>query len=190
MKRLGRAQTRTAQIWRTSGLAIILAMIAAPLGVFGSRESWMFAAIATAFGLASLLLFYSAVYQLLALRTPETIVETDKDEWKRGANVALRFQQPGSGSFESLRANLVGEERWRERVRGGKYARRVAQLGTFHLFDSGAFEAPFDKSVTVRVPPDLPRASKPDRREVWRLEVWGKVKGRADVQHVFPVTII
>ncbi|HYR29820.1 MAG TPA: hypothetical protein VEU30_15225 [Thermoanaerobaculia bacterium] len=188
MKRhaLKRNASRTAQIARTFALALLLAAIAIPVGIYGPQRL-LFYAIAAGFGIVSLLLFYSAVHQLFALRTAETVVEIDADELNRGAAFELFVRQPGSGELESLRANLVGEERWWQRNYSRKRRRMVAHLATVNLFDSGPFSAPYESSVTVTVPRDLPRATAKDRAEHWRIEVWGNVKGRADFQHVFPV---
>jgi hypothetical protein len=183
MHALQRSSSRGAQIVRTFALALILGAIGAG-ALFFVREVLAYI-IGGVFSLVALLLLYSAIHQLFAMRTPQTIVETDAKTLKRGKRVQFRFQQPGDGSFESLRANLVGEEIWFTWYRGKK-RRHVLQLGTFNLYDSGSFEAPFDQTVTVTIP-DLPRASDPKHKTEWRLEVWGKVRGRADVQHVFPM---
>ena len=189
MTPLRRASSRGAQIAKTLGLALPLAALAA--FAFTRPAPLLGKIVAGAFGVASLLLFYSGIHQLFALRTPETIVECDADEFRRGREVRFRFRQPGSASFESLRANLVGDEHWTEWVpRHRRRVRRYQHIATVNVFDSGAFTAPFDETVTVRIPHDLPRASVKDRQERWRLEVWGNVKGRADVQHVFPLRLL
>jgi hypothetical protein len=187
MKPLRRQSTRGAQIAVTLGIGVVLAAL--PLFVFTRPAPLIARIVAGAFGIVSLLLFYSALHQLFALRTPETLVECDADELRRGKEVRLRFRQSGSASFESLRANLVGDEHWTELVPGHRRVRRYQHIATVNIYDSGAFTAPFDETVTVRIPPDLPRASVKGRGERWRLEVWGNVHGRADVQHVFPLRL-
>ena len=187
MKPLRRQSTRGAQIAGTLFLAVVLAVL--PLVVFTRPSPVIARIVAGAFGIVSLLLFYSGIHQIFALRTPETLVECDADELRRGREVRLRFRQSGSASFESLRANLVGDEHWTELVRGHRRVRRYQHIATVNVYDSGAFTAPFDETVSVRIPPDLPRASVKGRAERWRLEVWGKVDGRADVQHVFPLSL-
>jgi len=182
---LQRNASRTAQIARTFGLAVLLAAIAIP--ILRYADSTLFHIIAAGFGIVSLLLFYSAIHQLFALRTPQTIVEIDVDGLKRGELFQLHLRQPGGGEFASLRANLVGEERWLGITRNRKRRRMYAHLATVSLFDSGPFLAPYEQTATVRVPADLPRATAKDRSEHWRIEVWGNVKDRADFQHVFPV---
>ena len=190
---LSRHGTRGAQIGCTLFLAIILGGIGGGILYFGARAekdagvAWVFGGV---FALVGLMLLYSAVHQMFALKTPETTVEIDTDRLHPGAEIVLYFRQPGPASFESLRANLVGEERWS--TGSGKHRRHhVEQLGVFHLYDSGPFEVdanrPFEDTVTVKVP-GVPRAVE-GRSEHWQIEVWGKVKGRADFQHVFPIAV-
>ena len=188
--RLRRASSRKAQIGLTLGLAIFFATFATTVAVY-SRDhpvNVIVYIVGAGFGLVSLLLFYSGLHQLFAMRTPETIVEAESDEWKRGREVHLSLRQSGNAEFESLRVNLVGDEVWWKAVRGHRRrAKQVNHLATVNLFDSGAFKAPFAQSISVRVPDDLPRPADRTHREDWRLEVWGKVRGRADFQHVFPL---
>ena len=183
--RLSRTVSRRAAIVRAFALALVLAALALPAMLYGPNLP--FKIISGVFGMVSLLLFWTGIHQLFALRTPETLVDIDVHELERGGEVQLRFRQPGTESYESLRANLVGEERWTERGYSHRVVRKVRQLGTFHLFDSGPFQAPFDQTVRVRIP-DLPHAEK-THGEYWRLEVWGKVRGRADFQHVYDLRV-
>lgn len=187
MKPLRRKSSRGAQIAVTFGIGVLFGAMAA--FVFTRPAPLIARIVAGAFGIVALLLFYSGIHQLFALRTPETLVECDADEWRRGREVRLRFRQPGDATFESLRANLVGDEHWTELVRGHRRVRRYQHIATVNVYDSGAFTAPLDETVSVRIPPELPRASVKGRAERWRLEVWGKVDGRADVQHVFPLRL-
>jgi hypothetical protein len=156
------------------------------------EKSFVVWAVGGAFTLVAALLFYSAVHQMFALATPQTVVECDADKFTRNGTIRLYFGQPGPADFESLRANLVGEETWH--TGSGKQRRRhVNQLGTFNIFDSGPFVIEegmpaYERTVSVTIP-DLPHA-RADRREQWQLEVWGKVRGRADFQHVYPVTVL
>lgn len=191
---LERETSRGAQIGCTLAVALLVGGIGGAILVFASRSgerSLLIQFVGAMFVLVGALALYSGVHQLFALKTPQTIVETDSGVFKRGGRVRLYFRQPGPGSFESLRANLVGEESWSS---GPPKRRRknVVQLGVFNLFDSGPFEVdaatPFERTVEVEIP-DVPHASSPAHAESWQLEVWGKVRGRADFQHVFPVRL-
>jgi hypothetical protein len=189
---LARNATRGAQIGCTLFLGVLLSAIGGGVLYAAWRNndtSLVLKIVGGAFAFFGVLLLLSAIHQTFALRTPLTIVETDSDVFQRGKHVRLYFRQPGPGSFESLRANLVGQESWHTGS-GKRRQRHVHNLGTFHVFDSGAFEVldhDFQRSVTFQVP-DLPRAAH-GRMETWTLEVWGKVNGRADFQHVFPVNV-
>ena len=154
------------------------------------QDLWVMTVVGGGFGLVAVILFFlGAVQQTLALRTPETIVEMDAEALYLGRTVTFFVQQPGSGSYESLRANIIGEEQQRHRK---TWTSR--QFASINIFDSGPFEggsAPFEGGVMFDVPRDLePTRTEPHRRIVWHLEVWGKVRGRADFQHVYAVDVL
>lgn len=190
---LSRQASRGAQIGCTLALAAILGGIGGTVLYLDRRHgepSLVVQLVGGAFALFALLLLYSAVHQMFAMRTPQTIVETDADVLRRGARVRFHFHQAGPASFESLRANLVGEETWW--TGSGKQRRHHRKhLGTFNIFDSGPFEVvdlPSTRTVIVEIP-QLPHPSEREHGVTWQLEVWGKVRGRADFQHVFPVEV-
>lgn len=190
---LARDSTRAAQIGCTFALALVLGGAGGGFlyGAWRSGDtSLVLKIVGGCFAFFGVLLLGSAIHQLFALSTPQTVVEIDTNILKRGARIRLYFRQPGPANFESLRANLVGEESWTTGS-GKRRQRHAISLGTFNLFDSGPFEllneTPFERTVTVEVP-DLPHAAA-GRMETWTLEVWGKVHGRADFQHVFPLIV-
>ena len=154
------------------------------------KDLWIMYVVGGGFGLVAVVLFFlGAVQQTLALFTPETIVELDAEALILGETVTFFVQQPGSGSYESLRANLVGEEQERQRK---TWTSR--QFASINLFDSGPFEggrAPFEGGVMFDVPRDLELTqSDAHRRIVWHLEVWGKLRGRADFQHIYAINVL
>ncbi|HVT04393.1 MAG TPA: hypothetical protein VHL58_13575 [Thermoanaerobaculia bacterium] len=180
----------------TLAIGILLAAVAIPILILTTREAdgrLVGYAAGGGFGAVALLLLYSAIYQTLALATPKTIVETDSVVLTRGAEARFYFLQPGPAVFESLRANLVGEESWWT-GHGDRRSRNVRQLGTFNFLDTGPFEVqaaePYEHMITFSVPDDLPHASGDDHQVTWCIEVWGKVRGRADCQHVFPTQVL
>lgn len=133
------------------------------------------------------LILLAGIHQLFAVRTPETIVEIDAERLERGASYRVCLVQQGPVTLDSLRANLVGERR----VRKGK-TRTYEHLGTFNFFDSGGEvvvgDAPRIWTAQLHVPPDIAPS---DRFEVtWKIEVWGKVRRRADFMHPFEVTVV
>lgn len=183
---LSRTVSRSKQIAQAFALGVLFAAAVVPMVLFAEKNVLVYAAIVVLGGF-SLLLFWAAIHQLFTLRTPQTVVEIDVETLRRGGEVQLTFRQPGTGSYESLRANLAGEERWVESGYGNRRVRRVKQLGTFHVFDSGPFEAPWETTVRVHVP-DLPHAEA-THGEYWRLEVWGKIRGRADFLHAYDLRV-
>ena len=190
---LSRQSSRGAQVGCTLILAAILGGAGGTILYLARRHdepSLVVNVVGGGFALFGLLLLYSAVHQMFAMRTPQTLVEMDTDVLRRGARVQIHFHQAGPASFESLRANLVGEESWW--TGSGKHRRHHhVHLGTFNLVDCGPFEVvdlPFERTVTVEIP-QLPYPSNREHGVTWQLEVWGKVRGRADFQHVFPVEV-
>lgn len=151
------------------------------------------------FGSVGLLLVYSGIHRFLAMATPETIVSMAEPTLRRGARVEFLIRQPGPVELESLRVNLVGEERWAKYVhRGGRRETswQTKHLGTFNFLDHGAMDVASEGLEVVsalEVPRDIERSHGErgdDRRSVsWKIEVWGNVRRRADFMHAFPVTV-
>jgi hypothetical protein len=181
---LQRSSSRTTQIIGTVIVSAILGGIVAVIFTKGSREI-PFLILGGVFALASLLTLASAIRRMFALRTPQTMIEVDRETFTRGGEMQILVRQPGPATIESLRGNLAGEESWY-----GQYGRKrfTKQLGPFPLFDCGAFEAPYENVFTIKVP----RAPQPEgskHTQEWRLDVSGKVRGSVDFQHSFPVTV-
>lgn len=151
-------------------------------------------AVGGAFALVALLLLLVALHQLVSRVTNRmTTVEVDTDQLTPGEDVQFFFRQPGPASFESLRANLIGEETWWEGA-GKRRHHKSASLGTWHFFDSGAFEvgrfAPFEQMALLRVPADIPVSGEHEgRTRSWKIEIWGKVRAGADFHHSFPILV-
>lgn len=184
---LTRNASRGAQIGCTFAIALLLGGIGVPILFLAGKGDGVVYVVGGGFSLVALLLLYSAIHQLFALRTPQTIIEVDRQVFARGEEVIFFIRQPGPASFESLRGNLVGEESWWEG--SGKTRRHVVkQLGVFNLFDTGSFEAPFERELVAEIPRELVVQS--EHSIHWQLEVWGKVNGRADFQHVFSVEVV
>ena len=198
---------RSAPRGAMAGCALLLGVVLTAIGVFpiymtithdepGKRG--FFYIWGGAFIAVGLLLVYSGIHQFLARATPETIVELDAPTLRRGASIEVLFRQQGPVSLESLRANLVGEERWatwvhRDGTRDPSW--HVRHLGTFNFLDHPAVDIPdlLDVFATLDVPPDVKPTRGPhgdDHRSVrWSIEVWGKVRDRADFMHAFPIVV-
>lgn len=152
-----------------------------------------------------LLMLYSGIHQRLAMVTPETVVELESRVLKRGSVIRICIQQPGPVKMKSLRANLVGEEKWMtEHSRWNSSTKQsdteqewhTKYLGTFNMVDHGEAEVMdgvplvIDAKFTVPDVPPTKEASGSDRGSVsWAIEVWGKVHRRADFMHRYEVFV-
>lgn len=136
--------------------------------------------VATAFALLALFCVYHSIKQIFALRTRQTILEIDQHELRRGSGVPLFIQQFGPAEFDSLRVALVASG---------------VTHGPFPIFENGPFivhaDLPFERMAVIHVPPDVPPSSTDARSRVtWALAVSGIIRGRADVEHSFPVRVV
>jgi hypothetical protein len=191
---LPRKQSRLGQIGCTFFLALLLGGLGWPIFRYPAthpeeKDMWLMYVVGGGFLLFSLPLLYSAIHQSFALRTRLLTVEVDANVLARGANVQFFFSQPGPVDLESLRANLVGEERKRR----GK-STDVTYLGTFNFLDQGPVDvagaAPLERTATLHVPESIPPSLEVVGHSIrWKIEVWGKVRGRADFQHVYEVEV-
>ena len=184
MTRLRRKTSRAGQI----GCSLFVVVLLGTLSYFLIRyaENWLMYVVGGGFGFVAAAVFLIGfVHQILALFTPETILEMNGDALLLGRTTTLRVQQPGNARFESLRINLVGEEQIRLRK---TWNRSIFE--TLKVFDSGPFEGALDRTIQLDVPAHFePTNSELHRRVRWTLEVWGKVRSRADFQHVYDVTV-
>jgi hypothetical protein len=183
--RLQRTLSRAGQIGFILGLVVLLGGLGWLL--LTRADHWLMYLVGGGSSLVAVLLFFmGVVQQTFALVTPETVVECDALEFPRGKSIGFRFRQPGSASFESLRANLVGEKMTRVRSNW-----QTEHLGTFNFFDSGSFDAPIEKYATCEVPAEI-EPSRDDAwcKVIWKIEVWGKIRRRADFQHVYRVEVV
>lgn len=192
---LSRRSSRGAQI----GCSLMLSLVLGSLSGFflymtwthpGEGGNWIVYVVCGGFGLVALLLLYGAIHQTFALATPETLAEIDSRAIVPGEMLTIFIRQTGTGEYESIRVNLVGEEQTR---RNQTWTPR--HLGTLNMFDSGAFSldgrSPFEVTFEFLAPPDLePSMDDGSRRVTWQIELWGKVRGRADFQHVYPIEVV
>lgn len=198
-----------------AGCTLILGLIVSAIGAVPilmtirhdePGERGFFYVFGGVFLLVGVLLLYSGAVQMFARATPETIVELGDRTLRRGQTMKICLQQPGPASMKSLRANLVGEERWA--TQSSRYNSTTKQserhtnwhtehLGPFNIIDHGGAEildrAPLIVPGRFAVPESLTPSHEErgdDRRSVtWWIEVWGKVHGRADFNHRFRVVV-
>jgi hypothetical protein len=184
MQRLSRKTSRLGQIGCMLAIAVLLGTLSFFMLLEG--DGWLMYVVGGGFGLVAALLLLAAVQQTLALRTPETTLEMDGEALVPGRPMTFRVQQSGDAAFESLRVNLVCEEQ----LRRGRKNWSAQMVENLNLLDSGPFEGAFERTFTFDVPSHLePTGSELRRRVRWQLEVWGKIRGRADVQHVYEVHV-
>lgn len=201
--RLARTSPRRHQAWRSLALGLLAGAVGFALlkdAVLGHEVQsltdvfedalWMEYLFGAVFGVLGLIGLWGAAKLLLSGATPETIVEVMPLRFARGAQVRMTFRQPGPLSLQSLRANLVGMETWRESNDKG-----ARHLGTHALLDTGPLEIlqhiPFETTVRLRVPRDLV-ASGPTTKGhqvEWVIEVYGKVTRGANFTHAYRVQI-
>lgn len=191
-----------------AGCALTLGIVLVAIGAFPiymtithdePGERTLYYIVGGGFGLVGLLLLYAGIHQFFAMATPQTIVEMETRTLRRGERVDFLFRQPGPVSLHSLRVSLVGEERWARWVSHGSRRRidwQTKHLGTFNFLDHGSAEVgpvPLDVLSSLDVPGDIAVSREEhgdDRRSItWKVEVWGKVRGRADFRHAFAVTV-
>jgi hypothetical protein len=162
------------------------------------KDEWGIYVTGYVFAGVGVLLTLAGFQQLLALRTPETIVMVEGDVLTCGVPTLVRIIQPGPVRLYSIRANLVGEGVVHgSRLESGVPRRNdtTRSLGTFNFFAA--------KDVTVLagerwqgeahvvVPADaLATAADGEQSVTWQIEVWGRVRHGADFMHPYTVTVV
>ena len=162
------------------------------------RNQWVIYVVGGGFALVGLLMVVLGIKMFLMTRLPETIVEVDKMPVRIGEPFQVTLRQPGPIRLKSLRANLVCEqittrEVWRGgRTRTDRDRRIIHQANVLDLRDAAV--GPGEQIVrhaTVNVPADVKLADIDGPKEIiWRLEVWGRVRGWADFGHPYVIEVL
>lgn len=179
--------TETQRAWTSLVLALILFGMAA-LFYFGG-EGGIFSYVAAIPGLLGLGLVYGWVHALLASQTPPTTILLAAEPLIRGRETPLTIRQQGPVRLESLRVNLICEKSVRrQKTRDLTYPHQIA------VFDSGPCDVSLLDSTEFQTVIPVPSDAEPTTdnvrlRIVWRLEIWGKVIGRADFMRPFTVVV-
>jgi hypothetical protein len=193
--RLTRQVSRISQI---GCFAVIVLVLAAPAALLlsnawakqlGEEGFWLLWLVGGGLALAALLMLLVTIRDVLALATPEPLLEIDSPAFVRGQRVAFFLRQAGRGSYCSIRVSLFGRESMRavdDWTHGEPW--------TLNLFDSGPFEVgestPFERAFTFDVPEGLEPSMKDRARKVeWILEVKGDLRGRANFDHSYVVRV-
>ena len=162
----------------------------------GSNE-WLVYVVGGGFALVGIVVLILGVKMFLASRLPETIVEVDRMPVRAGDPFQVTVRQPGPIRLKSLRLNLVGEqltkrEVWRDGKRRIDTDRRlIHQDNVLDLKDISILAG---EEVTrqggATVPADVSLADiEGTKQVVWRLEVWGRVRGWVDFGHPFVIDV-
>jgi hypothetical protein len=182
----------------TIGIALALAGIGIVAALqndeAGAGEgTWVIYAVGIGFGTIGLLVAVLGLKMFLMKRIPETILEVDRMPVRADQPFHVTVRQPGPVRLKSLRVNLVCEQ---TTVRPGKKRRnrdqRIVHLtNVVNLGETTA--GPGEQVVgdaTVTVPADVKYADIIGQREiVWRLEVWGRVRGWVDFGHPYVIEV-
>ena len=162
----------------------------------GTNE-WLVYVVGGGLALVGFVVVVLGIKMLLATRTPETIVEVDKMPVLGGAPFHVTTRQPGPVRLKSLRLNLVGEQVttrnvWREGKRRIDTDRRlIYQTNLLDLKDiSILYGEEVIRQAEATVPADVKLADiEGEKSVVWRLEVWGRVRGWIDFGHPFVIDV-
>lgn len=201
---------REAPAARQAGFAAVIGVVLTVLGGGGimlllrteaprdQSSEWLFYVVGIGFLLVGAVMVILAFKIFLALRLPETIVEVDSMPVRAGKPFLVTVRQPGPIRLQSLRLNLVGEQLTRRDVwRNGRRRtdtdrRLIHQDNVLDLRDITVMlgdEAARQGEATV---PAAVRLADIDgqKRVVWRLEVWGRVRGWVDFGHRFVIEVL
>jgi hypothetical protein len=162
------------------------------------RNGWVIYVVIGGFLLVGVLMLILGIKMVLSTRLPETIVEAERMPVRAGKSFQLIVRQPGPIRLVSLRVNLVGEQItkrdvWRNGRRRTETDRRlIHQTNVLDLRDiSIARGEEHARQAEAMVPANVTLADIEGRATVvWRLEVWGRVRGWVDFGHPFVISVV
>jgi hypothetical protein len=161
-------------------------------------NAWLVQVVGGGFLLVGLLMLIFGIKMFLSTRLPQTIVEMESGPVRAGKPFQVIVRQPGPIRLESLRLNLVGEqitkhEVWRNgRRRRNTDRRLIHQNNVLDLRDiSVARGEELFRSGEATVPAKVGLADiEGQATVVWRLEVWGRVRGWVNFGHPFVIEVV
>ena len=161
------------------------------------RNAWLFDVVGGGFLLVGLVMLILGIKMALSTRLPETIVEVDRRSVRAGQPFHITVRQPGPIRLKSLRVNLVAEQLTRRDVWRNGEGRTHTDRRLIH--QNNVLDV---RNVTIlpgeevarhaeaTVPADVTLADiEGEKRIVWRLEVWGRVRGWVDFGHPFVIEV-
>lgn len=203
--RLQRETSVAGQSGRATVIGSVLALIGIVIVIVkkndqapAGQNEWVLDAVGYGFAFVGLLIAILGIKMFLMTRIPETIVEVDTMPVHAGQSFQVSVRQPGPIRLKSLRVNVVCEQitsRRTGRASGRKIDRDrriIHQSNVLNLGESVAGSGEqIVGSATVTVPADVQYVDVDgDRRIVWRLEVWGRVRGWADFGHPYVIEVL
>jgi hypothetical protein len=172
-----------------TSLFVSLVLFGMAVLFFFAGEGGVFTYVSALPAILGLLVFYTFFHSLFASRTPPTTLLLALDSLPRGKDIPYTIRQYGPVRLESLRGRLVCEKS----VRRDK-SRDLTYPYQIEIFDTGPVEVALhdtmDHPATLHIPADAePTTDQVGLRIEWRIEIWGKVIGRADFMRPFRVVV-
>jgi hypothetical protein len=200
--------TRETPAVRQAGCATIIGVVLTVLGAGAllalqsdalrpESTQWLFYVVGGSFFVVGLVLVIVAIKLSLATRLPETVVEVDRLPIRAGKPFLVTVRQTGPMRLTSLRLNLVCEQHTRRQVwrRGNRRIETDRLLiRQDNVLDLRDLTIPPGEEVVrqgeATAPKDVRLADvEGDKSIVWRLEVWGRVRGWVDFAHPFAIEV-
>jgi hypothetical protein len=176
------------------GTVMVMVLRSEELGA--GDNGWVLYAVGGGFAVVGLLVALLGIKTFLMLRIPQTILEVDRMPVGGGESFELTVRQPGPVRLASLRVNLVCEQTTRRPGKGAARSDRdqriIHQANVLDLRDAavGSGEQVV-RHVSVNVPAHVQLAEIEGRKElIWRLEVWGRVRGWANFGHPYDIEVL
>lgn len=198
--------TREAPAGKQAFRAITLGLLLAALGggmlallrvVAAGSTDWIVSVVGGGFLLVGVITLVLGLRMSLMARVPETIVEVDRLPIRAGVPFEITLRQPGPIRLKSLRLNIVGEQVTTRRVwRRGKTERDVDRrlIHQHNVIDVRDVVVSDGAEAVHRAETCVPAAVtwadvEGTKTLVWRIEVWGRVRGGVDFGHPFVIEV-
>lgn len=200
--RLKRETPFKSQLGCTFAITLVLVGMAAFAWLAGKSpadNSWVAYVVSAGFGFFGLLILWSLIRQMAAVRIRESIVELSAEPLQPGQSAKACLIQPGPAKLKSLRANLVCIETrlttgWNSQTKRTEARRQEKMLSTENLIEATHLNvAAGDAWHEIRefsLPSDAPIAATTGEITIsWKVEVWGTGYFLASFMHPFPVDV-
>ena len=172
-------------------------LVARRVAADGGDDEWLAYVVGIGFSVVGILMLILGVKAYLITRLPETIVEVSRMPVRAGQPFQITVRQPGPIRLRSLRVNVVGEqitryEVWRKGKKRIETDRRLVHQS--NVVAVGNLTIGHDDEHAVRAEATVPKEVtlvdiEGDKTVLWRLEVWGRVRGWVNFGHPFVITV-